>query len=463
MFSGRENKGIVLITTMALLAVMTVLGYLLSSSVAEMKHRNNYLMNYQSASYACDSAVNYITEELDSINLGLVSRPNEPDFSDVFAMTEEQYQGLIDAWEEAGITYSDEKFATGTDPNDPNSTDANSLAEMPGDDGMSGSGFGMDIFGGVDGLLSGEADFNDPDLYDQMADAYAFEPNEIIIRGPYGYPWPQVQEPMEFEIGDSKIKIEVHDENAKYPITWLLLADEKNEREVLYGFKLFTGWMGISEDEADELIDQLYYINELKPYDKKYSAGAAENSGKKNEVSKSKSEKIGRRRVSRSRRSRSSREEKVQVSAAEHMATFIELLDSPLVDKDLLGRATIETESRTENALKYISFWGTTKVNINTAPRHVLEAAFAYGGYEVAIADEIIENRRLRPFENISDLKKTLFRFSSSINKAEDYITTSSEVFTLKLTASSGAASKTVVIGVRKVKDKYQKIATLTR
>ena len=106
--------------------------------------------------------------------------------------------------------------------------------------------------------------------------------------------------------------------------------------------------------------------------------------------------------------------------------------------------------------------WASTKVNINTAPRHVLEAAFAFGGDADEIAEEIIQRRRMEPFTDIEDLRKTLLRYSDSIEKCQKYITTESRFFTINATAVSGVAKASTVIAVTKDGKKLKRIALIS-
>jgi type II secretory pathway component PulK len=108
-----------------------------------------------------------------------------------------------------------------------------------------------------------------------------------------------------------------------------------------------------------------------------------------------------------------------------------------------------------------MGMWGSMKVNINTAPRHVLEAAFIFGGDEVPIAEEIIQRRRIEPFADIQELKTDLFRYSDSIGKCEKYITTVSRFFTIKVTAISGVAKASAVIAITKDGRRVKRIAVI--
>ena len=127
----------------------------------------------------------------------------------------------------------------------------------------------------------------------------------------------------------------------------------------------------------------------------------------------------------------------------------------------MLASPTIISETRKESALKYMGLWGSTQVNINSAPRQVLEAAFTFGGDAQKIADEIIKIRREKPFKDIDELKKELFRFSDTIEKSKPYITTTSKVFTIHVTAVKGAAKASAVVVVLKEGGKIERVAVL--
>jgi type II secretory pathway component PulK len=137
------------------------------------------------------------------------------------------------------------------------------------------------------------------------------------------------------------------------------------------------------------------------------------------------------------------------------------MFHSSLIDKEPLEEPTIVAGDRKEYPLKYMGLWGTRQVNINTAPRPVLEAAFIFGGNQVEIAEEIIRQRQQEPFTNIEDLKSKLSRYSESIGKCEDFITTVSKFFTIRITSTSGVAGASSMIAITKEGDRVTKIAVI--
>src|SRR3989339_1083324 len=236
-----SRPGVVLIITLVLLAVLATLGYTVSSKVAARKHRDNYIIDYAKARYACDSGIKYAITQTEILNASLVDRPNEPDFSDVFAMTEEQYQQYLEYW--AQILAEQQQEAS--------EELQNTLADFNIPD--------FDFMGLKDN--NDNNDINDTNSYN---DYYGQETLEI--RGPYGPQWPYVTEPIEFEIGSAKVKIEIEDENAKYPLCWAMLIQEEYVREAMAGFDLFCQWMGVDPSYSSTILDQLNEINAIKTF-----------------------------------------------------------------------------------------------------------------------------------------------------------------------------------------------------
>jgi hypothetical protein len=163
---SRNRSGVILLITLMLLVVLATLGYTLTSRVSAQRHRNQYMIDYCQARYACDSAVKYALATMEDINPQLIERPNEPDFSDLFALDEAGYQELLAQW---GIE---------TEPAELNNDASND--DMAGREGFVGLGLG-------EKGLFGTHDLDSP-----------------VIRGPYGPAWPFVTEPVEIpRLGDT--------------------------------------------------------------------------------------------------------------------------------------------------------------------------------------------------------------------------------------------------------------------
>ncbi len=225
--------------------------------------------------------------------------------------------------------------------------------------------------------------------------------------------------------------------------------DKGLRREAMAGFETFCEWMDVEESDVEVLKDQLELVNELKPF--KFELNPIHVTEKKKVERKSTFSRQRSRGQSAKKRKRYKiiRKDTV-ISVAEQVSETAKFLHSSIVDRELLARPTIVSDTRKESALKYVGMWGSRKVNINSAPRQVLEAAFSFGGDATRIADEIIFRRRTKPFEDIDELKESLFGYSDSIRKCEPYIMTESRFFTIRVTAVSGSAKTSAVIAVMK-------------
>jgi hypothetical protein len=265
-----------------------------------------------------------------------------------------------------------------------------------------------------------------------------------------------VTEPVEFEIGTTHIKIETEDENAKYPVGWAIIDNEKVQRESQAGMQTFFEWMGYDSDRIKTVGDQLKQIASIKPFKVEFKQVVQR-------VPITTDVQNPARRGARIKRTvyKTSAVSPTDVMIVQ-TRDFSELFHSPLLDLQILAEPTIISETRKESALKYMGLWGTTQVNINSAPRNVLEAAFIFGGDAQQIADEIIKKRREKPFGDIEAIKKELFRFSGSIDKCTPYITTSSNVFSIHVTAVNGVAKVEAVVVVMKNSGKIQKVAVFS-
>ena len=434
--------GIVLLVTLVVLLVLATLVYNLASWVAAQRHRSNYIIDYTVACYARDSAVKYALATLqDMNNIELISRPNEPDFSDLFALSEPDYRQMLAQWaEEFARKASESAQAQGASTEEPaiGLEDLEAVAKNADTNDSNQSNLAKNIEE-IAAILNAEPNTNTLD--------------QLKVRGPYGPAWPFVTEPVEFEIGPAKVKIEIEDENAKYPAGWAILDDENVQREAQAGLDTFCEWMGLDAGQIYALKEQLKQVGSIRPFKMDFKALA-----QKTPVST----------VVPANRRRGVRQQRTVIqtktlSPAEQFTKqardFSKLFHSSIIDTEMLAAPTIISEERKESALKYMDLWGTAQVNINSAPRQVLEAAFTFGGDAQQVADEIIKKRREKPFASIDDLKKEFFRFSDSIEKSKPYITAASNVFTIRVTAVSGTAKASAVIVVLREGGKIERIA----
>jgi len=426
-----RQSGIVLLITMVILVVLVVLGYRVTGQIAAQRHRLQYEIDYVKARYACDSALKFTLARVETLVPSLVARPNEPDFSTVFNMDEEAYLEMLAEYQEELI---DQGLLFEEDP----------------------------MFADEDVNLAEEA--NDANEFDDLDNPLADpEVSNIFVRGPYGPEWPLVIPPIEFEVGEAQVRIEIEDENAKYPLSWLLVQDSPQGMEIEAGFEAFLEWMGYPLTDILDIKEQLGTIGALRPYTLEFKAPAPQGATKANPVRRAPTQ--GRiTRPSTSKAKTATQSLSPTELAARQSADVTRLLNSSLLDIELFGRPSLESDTRQESALKYIGLWGANKVNINTAPRHVLESAFMFGGHTkaIALADAVIDRRRLEPIGDPEELKKLLLGSADAIEKCQDYITMASTHFTVRIRVSSGVAQTRAVMAVIKEGDKVRKLAVIS-
>ena len=410
---SQNRQGIVLLVTLVLLVVLATLGYTLTSRVSANRHRKQYIIDYSKARYGCDSAVKYALATLEQIDPMLISRPNEPDFSDLFALDEAGIQELLARWDTQSAQKKDSRSISG----------ANNIK-------YAGSYMNLD---------------------------------STSIRGPYGPPWPLVTEPAEFEISSVKVRIEIEDENAKYPLGWALLNYPEVNLEAEVGFVTFCEMAGLDSEQIESLRSELNQIGNIKPFKMEFKPITTVTKPPVSPRTRTNPTTVRKSTTGRATTPQQVRRRVITIPAqiSEQTTHFARLFHSPLIDTETLARPNEMTGDRKESALKYMGTWGSRQININTAPRHVLEAAFIFGGDEVKIAEEIIQRRQIEPFVDIAGLKNALGSYSDQITKCEPYITTKSSLFTIKITAVSGVAKASSVIAITKNADNITRIAII--
>jgi hypothetical protein len=434
--------GVALLLILVILIILSGTVYSLCSRIATNKHRQQYVIDYQKARYACDSGLKYAFTLIPKINLTVKPReddvPHLYDFSDTFSMEREEYLQLLEDWQQAKAELEAQRAEE----------EGYQQSEQPVDRDN------IDRF----------SDYRGTDPMDPSNYKYGLDPNDTIIEGPYTYEWPYVIEPIEFEISDAKVTITVEDENAKFPLIWAFQKKgDKMDKMSKIALETFCIWMRMEDEQIDNLIDQSLKISEHKNFQHTYKPITV------TEIVKPKPTSTSRSKTSRtsSRRRRptprpTKRTVKKQREPVKHAADFARLIHGSAINLAELAMPIPEIEDRIESPMKYLGLWGATKVNINTAPRHVLEAAFIFGGQAEEIADEIIRLRREEPFKNMEDMKAKMYGFSDSFKKVEPYITMKSNYLTLKVTASYGKAKTTSIAAVIKIDKSFKTIASFS-
>ena len=232
----RKRAGVALIFALIVLGILTSLGYSLVSYISSKKNRQQYLIDYQKARYACDSGIRYALAIFDNIEIKYAQRADQPDFSDVFWMDDKAYLEYRQNWSEM---IDQQRIEQMEQQDEEKKETLNALSEM------------LSLFGLGDPnslIASAEEKFT------------ATEPNTLTVPGPYGPQWPLVVKPEEIEVGDVKVKIWIEDENAKLPVTMAMLDESEWVREKKACFATFFEWMGADKGDVEDFFDQIEEI-----------------------------------------------------------------------------------------------------------------------------------------------------------------------------------------------------------
>ncbi|OQY04279.1 MAG: hypothetical protein B6I25_07165 [Planctomycetales bacterium 4572_13] len=452
-----RSAGFVLLVTMIVLVVLASLTTGLAVQMSMAKRRQHYMIEYQRARYGLDSAMKYILNTLPDKNFTLATRDEQPDFSDVFLMNTGEFSEFIASWAE---TATDEQIEAVL-------REGASLTQpqpLSSEDMVSGL---LSLFGGGTDNTS-DANNMGADLYDEDEQLYVVEldPNDVVVPGPYGAPWPLVAEPIDLEIGSCNITITIADENAKMPLSWLVTDSKEANKQAENALKTFCEWMSWDQRQLHDLeaeitgaMDEIHKKKVFKlnpgPIIQKTTTRTARKPATSRRTTRS------RRRTSRQSRTTTRTTTKTRPAIA-HTTDFAKLFHSSLLDREFLARPLPDTGQRIESPLKYLSLWGAQRVNINTAPRHVLAAAFslAMDSFDLPeFTQKVIEARKEKPLQKIEELKELGGLDADTMKKLENYLTTTSTFFQIRITSRSGNAHSSAVATVVKEGKKTQQLA----
>jgi len=428
-YCSQEPAGFALLVTVIVLVVLATLTAGLATQLTMAKRRQQYMIEYQRARYGLDSGIKYIISEIPLTSFTCSSRKDEPDFSDLFWMDQEDYNLFIAGWAE---TATDEQIQSVM------KADAVMVQEQLSTTGLLEK---LTSLFGEDG-----SEPNIPDVSeDEQLYVVEIDPNSIEVPGPYGPPWPYVAEPIEMEIGSCQVTIMIEDENAKMPLSWLVAKYEKTDKRAQYALERFGEWMQMSSGEIEELQEQCEKISEKKQFE--LNAGPI--------VTKETTKTSTRSTSSRGRRAKktaaTSKTTTKTRPAIAHTTDFAKLFHSSMLNSEALAVPVIETEDRVESVLKYLGIWGSQHVNVNTAPRHVLEAALTFAVDDPEnLAEMIIQQRQEKAFVKIDEIKELGGLTSEEFDKLENYITTTSTFFKVTVTSRSGNVRSQAVLAMVK-------------
>jgi len=204
-----------------------------------------------------------------------------------------------------------------------------------------------------------------------------------------------VVEAQELKIGDVDVIIEVHDENAKLPLLWLLRSPFGGRGSNFPKESLEHLGEAIGVD--DDLVNDIFGVIGRLKSGVNLPHGATLQLSK--DADKYKMKKKRRRHMSLSRK------RKDAAKLRESMGGFANQWYVELSQDDDLSGLGDELETVSGTFGEYLGPWGHGKINLNTAPKEVLAAAFGDIGLNEAMLDTIITHRSEQPFTNTNELR----------------------------------------------------------
>lgn len=111
-----------------------------------------------------------------------------------------------------------------------------------------------------------------------------------------------------------------------------------------------------------------------------------------------------------------------------------------------LENISLSTESPGENLDDYLTIYSEGMININTAPKLVLQSLNQ--GIDKGIAENILEYRKENDFETIQDIRKVPGITRELFDAIKDAITTKSSAFTIQMEAHCNGVVRTLTAGL---------------
>lgn len=462
-FAAPRRSGVALVIAVVVLVVLSSLLAALAVRITMVKRRQAYIVEYQRARYALDSAMKYALAVMPTRNFTLASRADMPDFSDLFVMDDGQYRAFLEAW---AMNASDEQIEKVL-----KETAAPAATQVPQ---LSTA----ELLNWLANML-GES-YNEPNE-PQAADTptagsepnewqtiVEIDPNDVEVPGPYGPPWPYVIKPIELQIGTANVTITVEDENAKMPLSWAVTNRQAVNKQAEAALTIFCDWMGIQKSQRESLLDQLEKIYDRKAFELNPSPillppqprAAAAQTRQAGRITTTRTTAAQQRQAQQQQQQQAAQTQ--QRPAVAHATDFAKLFHSSLLDREPLALPVTHTALPGQSPLKYLALWGSQRINVNTAPRHVLEAALSFGtGDPKDLAERIIQKRHQEPIKTIDELKDAFYGDSLAIEQAKDYLTTTSSFFLIRVVSQSGNARASATATVIKEGRNVERLAIL--
>jgi len=249
------------------------------------------------------------------------------------------------------------------------------------------------------------------------------------------------------EVGEATVEIEIHDENAKWPMLWVLTSPFENDRDgklTRANLKLLGDWLGAEGEvmqEAAELTRELGKKIKIPTSDITVATTKSRSSDGKTTAKSSRSRRtVQKKRIGYQKRlaERDSRYLAMGQFASQWQDAILHTAEYEVLKKEM---------RQEEPVLEYLGIWGNTKVNVNNASAEVLQAALEPVGITADVAQAIVEQRKTKPIGTITALNDLLPSDNQLREALGSLADVKSDTFSIHVTARLGRTHKTLIAG----------------
>lgn len=249
------------------------------------------------------------------------------------------------------------------------------------------------------------------------------------------------------EVGEATVEIEIHDENAKWPMLWVLTSPFENDRDgklTRENLKLLGDWLGADGEvmqETAELTRELGKKIKIPTSDITVATTKSRSSDGKTTAKSSRSRRtVQKKRIGYQKRlaERDSRYLAMGQFASQWQDAILHTAEYEVLKKEM---------RQEEPVLEYLGIWGNTKVNVNNASAEVLQAALEPVGITADVAQAIVEQRKTKPIGNITALNDLLPSDNQLREALGSLADVKSDTFSIHVTARLGRTHKTLIAG----------------
>ncbi|MHA1565363.1 MAG: helix-hairpin-helix domain-containing protein [Alphaproteobacteria bacterium] len=276
------------------------------------------------------------------------------------------------------------------------------------------------------------------------------EPNEFADDGVIGQP-SYVFKQTDMELEEVDLEIEVHDENAKWPIIWVLrtpFAGARGKTQVERSLRIFGEALQTESPDVQSVADLSHKIGD--PLQLPESEVQVEIAGKAPKDEKKTDRRTGRRRQSRSRSRRLGYRRRLANARKRRalMPVFAEGWTNEVLHNPKYADLREPLPSAPGSFADHLGLWGTARININAASAELLASAFGPVGVTEEIARAMVDYREVQPFISPSQLTE-IAGIDDKLRRAmQPLCVTEGRFFTIHVRARRGRTESRLVGGV---------------